>query len=84
MRCLKVPKSSIFQLAKAHKVVYHDGVSELVKNTVYEVRSDRDQNVSYLITWLKGKGLNCVCEGFVNRGHCYHIGSVRIFRRSQK
>ena len=79
-----MPKSSIFQLAKAHKVVYYDGVSELVKDTVYEVKSTRDLNVSYLITWIKGKGLTCVCEGFVNRGHCYHIGAVRIFRRSIK
>ena len=76
-------KSSIFQLAKAHKVVYYDGVTELVKGTVYEVKSDRDPDVSYLVCRVKGEGLACACEGYLNRGHCYHIGSVRIFQRSQ-
>jgi len=77
-------KSTIYQLARGHELVFKNGVLFNEKENKYHVRSSR-KNHFYIIEYQeKFKDLKCECLGFKYNDHCSHLTAIRIYRRTEK
>lgn len=75
-------KSTNYQLARAHELVFKNGVAFDDKDELYQVRSNTQKNKFYVVS-KKGRNLECECKGFAFHGNCSHVVAVRVFQRSK-
>jgi len=77
-------KSTNYQLARGHTIVFQNGVGFDEKENEYHVKSSR-KNHFYIIPYQKVLlDMKCECLGFKYNAHCSHLTAIRIYRRTEK